>query len=196
METIDWNQITPLPFDDQGWLEESNKEILQGFFKRFSIKTVIELGSWKGRSALFFASLLPEDGKVYCVDTWQGYTATYKDKSFENYTEDKPLLFQQFLSNVVTKKQTDKIIPVRMTTKQAAVHLDIKADLIYIDASHDEKSVMEDIMNYAPKLSENGVLCGDDYRRFQGVTDATHQAAIILRKKLRLHPPLWWMEEF
>ena len=194
MNTI-YQNFDLLDFDDQGWLDEPNQEKLIHFFKTKKIETVIELGSWKGKSALFMAHLLPDQGKIYCIDSWEGYVADVKKKSFSRYEEQKEKLFDQFLSNVVHKNLTDKVVPIQKTTT-AACDLDIRADLIYIDASHDETSVFEDIVNYFPKLKPNGVLCGDDYGRFKGVTEATHKAALKLKKKLKFVTPFWWFEDF
>ena len=74
-----------------------------------------------------------------------------------------PYLFQQFLSNVKHAGLTDKIIPVRMDSLEAAKTLNIQADLIYIDASHDTASVITDIMSWYPHLKTDGVMCGDDW---------------------------------
>jgi|SRR3990167_8828368 len=88
---------------------------------------------------------------------------------YSELKEIKPFLdhgwffFEQFLSNVIHQKQEDKIIPIRMDSYNASFFLDKKADLIYIDASHDEKNVFLDIYLYYPKLKEGGIMCGDDW---------------------------------
>jgi hypothetical protein len=38
-------------------------------------KVVIELGSWFGKSSTAIADNLPEDGVLYCIDTWAGSEA-------------------------------------------------------------------------------------------------------------------------
>lgn len=196
MISIDDLTTDLLAFDDQGWFDEPNRKILTKFFHSNQIETIIELGSWKGKSALFMAELLPMHGKIYCVDTWEGFLAESKKTPFSNYEREKSTLYDQFLSNVLHKNLMHKVIPLRKKTSEAAKSLAIQADLIYIDASHDEKSVLEDIYNYFPKLKPNGILCGDDYGRFPGVTEAVHKAALKLGKKLKFQTPFWWFEEF
>ena len=39
----------------------------------------------------------------------------------------------------------------------------IKADFIYIDASHYYKDVIDDLNAWHPFLNENGIICGDDW---------------------------------
>lgn len=57
-------------------------------------------------------------------------------------------------------------MPVKATTNEAIsffYDLQIKPDLIYVDAAHDEESVYQDIVNYFPLVKGHGVICGDDY---------------------------------
>jgi predicted O-methyltransferase YrrM len=45
-------------------------------------------------------------------------------------------------------------------------------DLIYVDASHEEQAVLRDIENAWSILSPGGILAGDDYDLWPGVTKA------------------------
>lgn len=146
--------INDLPFDPQGWF--SNDKQLSECLRNNEIETVIEVGSWLGSSTRFIAELLPDHGKVYAIDTWQGSSEHADDPRI-------PLLYQLFLSNVKHKGLTHKIVPIRMYSLEAAKALNIKADLIYIDASHDTQSVIDDINAWFPHLKKNGIMCGDDW---------------------------------
>ena len=44
-------------------------------------------------------------------------------------------------------------------------------DFIFIDASHDERSVREDLAYWIPRLKENGMIAGDDIDN-EGVANA------------------------
>ena len=44
-------------------------------------------------------------------------------------------------------------------------------DFIFIDASHDERSVREDLTYWIPRLKENGMIAGDDIDN-EGVANA------------------------
>jgi predicted O-methyltransferase YrrM len=123
------------------------------------VRIVIELGSWLGKSTRHIASLLPEDGVVFAVDHWLG-SAEHQE------SVQRPYLFEQFLSNVIHEQLTHKIIPLRMTTLEAADEFKrrfIFPDLIYVDASHDETSVYQDLQAYYPLVHGHGILCGDDW---------------------------------
>ena len=150
-----YQSINILPFDAHGWF--MNSEQMKRLIDDIQPKVVIEVGSWLGLSTRFIAEHI--SGKVYAIDTWKGTL----NEDVHMKDPRLPYLYQQFLSNVIHTNLCDKIIPIRMESREAAGALNIKADLIYIDASHDEESVCCDILQWNPHLNENGVLCGDDW---------------------------------
>lgn len=154
-----YRSIEVLPFDPQGWYGNANS--IQKIFSRYPIKTVIEVGSWIGASTRHIASLLPNEGKVYAVDHWLG-SAEHQSGN-ENWTPAMEHLYQQFLSNVIHSQLTDKIIPMRMSSKEAALALKVKPDLVYIDATHETEAVYNDLKIWFPFVKGHGILCGDDW---------------------------------
>lgn len=151
------------------WIFEENKKNLRNLILTRKPKVIVELGSLLGGSAVFQASLMPKDGVLYAIDNWLIQTdlafIIEEQKKIGIYDLQDKLqdLYQKFLSNVINAGLANKIIPVRMNTLEAAKALDVKPDLIFVDASHDEKSVYEDIINWYPKLNKGGVMCGDDW---------------------------------
>lgn len=179
--------IHDLPFDNHGWF--FNGDYLETLITSRNAKTVIEVGSWLGLSTRFIATKVPDEGKVYAVDTWLGSpTETV-------HMEDPrlPYLYQLFLSNVKHARLTHKIIPIRMKSLEAASALNINADLIYIDASHETNEVFQDILAWNKHLNTNGVICGDDWL-WESVRNGVVQAASILNKKVNYINNFWWYE--
>ncbi len=144
-----------LPFDPQGWY--GNKKPMKQLICENDVKVVIEVGSWLGASTRHIAKYVPKDGKVYAVDHWLG--------SVEHQGGDKlASLYDQFLSNVIHKKLTHKIIPIRMASVEAEKVLsNVVPDLIYIDASHETEAVYQDLAIWYPHVKGHGILCGDDW---------------------------------
>ncbi|MBS0620853.1 MAG: class I SAM-dependent methyltransferase [Verrucomicrobia bacterium] len=150
-----------LPLNRHGWYLHNQ---LRPFFQNKEIKTVVEVGVWTGNNAIYLAEMLPDEGVVFAVDHWLGSREHQDPHNGEHSL--LPTLFRQFLSNVIHTGQTQKIIPVRLASVEAArklQELHIRADLIYLDADHDYPSVIQDIETWYPLLSEGGVLCGDDW---------------------------------
>ncbi len=152
---VPYDTVDVLPYNPQGWYR--NGPSMEWLIRRTNVKTVIEVGSWLGLSTRHIAKTIPEDGVVYAVDHWLG------SPNEDNSSFDIPNLYRQFLSNVIHENLTDKIIPIRMSSADAARTLNIKPDLVYLDATHDFNNVMFDLILWYPFVKGHGVLCGDDY---------------------------------
>lgn len=149
-----------LPYNAHSFYSNAG-EIGALFARNKNIKIVIEVGSWLGASTEHIASLLPADGKLYAVDHWLG-SAEHQPGQKE-WIPAMNYLYQQFLSNVIHKGLTHKVIPVRMSSLEAACALNVKPDLVYLDASHDTASVYADLKAWYPLVKGRGILCGDDW---------------------------------
>ena len=77
---------------------------------------IIEVGSWKGGSAINMAGILKKNkinAKILCIDTWLGSLEMWKAKGhkevgfwYDSLMHDNgyPGLYYQFLYNVIAKK--------------------------------------------------------------------------------------------
>jgi len=161
--------------DTQGWF--STAPIFETLIKETKPKIIIEVGTWKGASAIHMAELCQKhsllDTKIICVDTWLGSYEHFLDlgpqcdPSWRNdlkITHGYPQLYYTFINNVVSKKLTNFIIPLPLPSNTAAKVLETKgitADLIYLDGDH--SNLASDINNYWFLLNRNGTLLIDDY---------------------------------
>jgi predicted O-methyltransferase YrrM len=144
-------------------------------------KIMIEVGTWKGAGLVQFLGLMKEytcaDPLAICVDTWLGGTEhwcmpddpTNPQRGWTyhmcNWKFGRPRIYEEFLSNVVTKNLQDNVIPLSQTSDNAfrLIKLaNITADLIYIDGSHEYEDVYRDLENYWQLLNPGGVMLGDD----------------------------------
>ena len=116
---------------------------------------ILEIGSWKGRSAIAMAD--NTDGLVYCVDTWSGHLEASDHFSAE--------CFRDFLRNT---KDHVNILPVPLESCHAASifgRFKFQFDMIFVDGRHDLVGVECDLAAWTPLLAEGGILCGHDYGR-------------------------------
>lgn len=155
-----YEAIRLLPLDEHGWFR--NHRQLEAIFATESIETIIEIGSWLGKSTLFMASHLPEGGRIYAVDHWHG--SPEHQPGQHAHHKAMGYLFHQFLSNVIHRGLADKVVPIRMESGEAAAALAVEPDLIYFDGAHDYSSVKRDLNLWLPHASEKTILCGDDWR--------------------------------
>jgi predicted O-methyltransferase YrrM len=190
-----YNSITELlPFEPQGWYRHA--KIMEMLFDKYKPKVVIEVGCWFGESTRHLASLLEEGGKLYAVDHWLGSSEHQPGQPVWN--PKLPYLYEQFLSNVIHAKLTDKIIPVRMRSVEASKFLaNTSPDFIYIDASHEYHLVYTDIASWFPLVKGRGFMCGDDYLDGEGQTikRAVDQFARDNNLIVRNIDSFWYYEE-
>jgi hypothetical protein len=165
-----YNNLDLLPEDLQGW--NSYHPIFRQLIRQTEPKVIIEVGTWKGASAINMARICKTLGlqtKIYCIDTWLGALEFWHG---EHNTKERDLLlkngypqiYYQFISNVVHNGVEDFIIPVPNTSLNGARLLNaiqIKAELIYIDGSHEYEDVKADIAAYKELCT--GIMFGDDY---------------------------------
>lgn len=161
-----YNDLTNvLPFNGHGWYV--NGQWLEKLITTNNVVNIVEVGSWLGASTRHIASLLPKNGMVYAVDVWEETVELVQHVSPNAWSSIKPIIYEQFLSNVVHAGLTHKIIPMKMTSQEAATVLatyEKQFDLVYIDAAHDTISVTKDLDSYFPFVVNNkGILCGDDW---------------------------------
>ena len=132
-------------------------------------RLVIEIGSWKGHSAIRIAQgLRRRSARVLCVDTWLGSIEHWLHPALRrelHLVRGFPTLYRRFLSNVAAARMTGTISALPMTSDAAAILVAkhrLRADLIYVDAAHDEASVSRDLGAFIPLLTKRGVIFGDD----------------------------------
>jgi predicted O-methyltransferase YrrM len=160
------------PFDPQGWNGES--ELFGRLVAEVRPRIAIEVGSWKGQSAITTARHLQALGagaQLLCVDTWLGSVDFWLTPGSElngalQLVHGYPSVYYQFLANVVHAGLQDVITPFPAPSVIAARLLilrGVRAELIYIDASHEENDVYMDIVYYWQTLRPGGIMFGDDY---------------------------------
>ena len=128
----------------------------------------VEVGSFLGKSAVFMAVEIINSGKRIkfdCIDHWKG-----SEEHHDNENIDAENLYEKFLENIQPVKGI--INPIRAESVMASkLYEPNSLDFIFIDASHDERSVREDLTYWMPRLKENGMIAGDDIDN-EGVANA------------------------
>ncbi len=70
-------------------------------------------------------------------------------------------LYEDFVGNIKPVKGV--INPVQASSVEASkLYEPNSLDFVFIDASHDEESVKEDLFHWLPRVKESGVIAGDD----------------------------------
>lgn len=167
--------------DMQGW--GSEHPILQWTIENLKPNLIIEVGSWKGLSAINMAKKLQSlniEGEILCIDTWLGSPEHWLGSECRQSWYDslrinngRPNLYDTFLNNVVENKCEKFITPFPLNSEAAFFvlsRLSVKSKMIYIDAGHEYESVIRDIEMYWQLLEDGGVMILDDFMVWEGVT--------------------------
>lgn len=144
------------PFAGENWVHDAT---LQGL--TLGIATVpengniIEIGSWKGRSASIILQSHPTIN-LFCVDTWKGS----KEHNLEKDTD----LFFYFFHNMRSMNLFSRIVPLRIMSSDILKYFEPKSiDMIFIDGSHEPDDVRTDLKNASILIKDSGIIIGDDY---------------------------------
>lgn len=168
-DTIELDGIEP---DLQGW--GSNHGLFGIAIQKLRPLTIVELGTWKGASAVHMADLCKKEGlnaQILCVDNWIGFPSFYL-RPEQAHKEFKmkggiPRLFWTFMKNVVEAGHQDMITPLVQQTYHAAQILRsrrVQADLIYVDGDHTYEGCKADLDQFEEIVAPNGVFLCDDYQ--------------------------------
>jgi predicted O-methyltransferase YrrM len=156
---------------------------------RCGVKSVVEIGSFLGTSATFFAKHYVIDW-VVCIDPGRVVQDWWAPQVLE---AGLPLDYEPlFRRNVEMEGCSGKVSLLRGISA-AVVDQAPVADMVYIDGDHTYEGCHSDIRLYLPKAGK--VICGDDFHYdpegnayFPGV----HQAVEELLPGFEFSPRIWW----
>jgi len=140
-------------------------------------ETFVEVGAWLGKSTNHLATKIKEsnkDIKFTAVDTWKGTEDEDLHQNIVNaYSGD---IFYEFIDNTVLSDNFEVFDTIKDTSHNAANQFQNNSiDFIMIDAGHSYKDVMDDIHFWYNKVKPGGIISGDDYGVFGGVTQAANE---------------------
>ncbi len=123
-------------------------------------RRVVEIGSFEGRSTLWFLEhLLRHPGsRITCIDTFAG--------GAEHTAAQTEGLYERFLANLEESGQAQKVEVLRMDSFAGLTQLfasGVRADLVYVDGSHEAPDVLADLVLAFRLLPPGGVVLCDDY---------------------------------
>jgi hypothetical protein len=121
---------------------------------------VLEIGSWEGRSALFFLNYLPRC-RLTCIDPWTGNAEHLADPYFAALVPESE---RRFDANVAAF--AGRIEKIKAPSPIALPRLGIagrRFDIVYIDGSHIAEDVFGDAALSWPMVVPDGIVIFDDY---------------------------------
>ena len=133
----------------------NNLNYLNNYFNKIdNIEKILEIGSYEGRSAIFFLKTFPFS-KISCIYTWRG--------SDEHSNYNFNVIEQNFDKNIFFYQKNQRLKKIKDTSNNFFKKNSENFDLIYVDGDHASEQVSLDINNSWKILNKGGYLILDDY---------------------------------
>ena len=133
----------------------------------------IEIGSFEGRSTIFFADCLlqHQQSRLYCVDTWLGGEEIERVKL--NY--NMATVEANFDHNISQHRSALQIIKQKGSSQQWLSHhlaaYSGRVDFVYVDGSHTQRDTIIDVTLSLLLVRSGGVVIIDDYNNNMATAD-------------------------
>lgn len=147
MSDADFADVQRLISQVDGWLTVAEARTLYDAARACTGRGVIvEIGSWKGKSTIVLArgSRAGNGVRVYAVDPHADYR------------------FGEFQANVERAGIADLVTPIRSFSQAAADDFHEPIEVLFVDGSHEEELVREDVEKWLPKVVEGGFVAFHD----------------------------------
>jgi predicted O-methyltransferase YrrM len=143
---------------------------------------VVEIGSYRGRSAIVLGQAAPEGVEVVAIDPHAG-----NDRGPQQITgpaEEGQRDHEIFLANLEAGGVRDRVRHVRLPSSEATVEVEGEIDLLYIDGAHRYGPALDDVRRWGDKVRQGGTLLIHDSFSSIGVTLAL-VTALFTGKRFR-----------
>ncbi len=164
LDTV-WRQAAEIP----GWLTEGQAKLLFAAAARVGAgDTIVEIGSFRGRSTVVLATAAPSGAQVVAIEPHAGNDRGPRE--IEGYGADAATDHEVFLANLAAAGVADRVRHVRAFSESA--HADVVGEVavLYIDGAHRYGPARADIRDWGKRVAPGGTLLIHDSFSSVGVT--------------------------
>ena len=151
--------------DVKGFLSDKEAKKLQELFlKVHHLGSVLEIGTYCGKSALNFSEVAKDvNGLIYTIDHHTGSEEhqrgeEYHDSELFDERLKKFNTLPEFLNNLKSKKMAKFIIPIIDKSQNASKFFSEKISLLFIDGGHSFETALNDYNVWKDKICVDGLL--------------------------------------
>jgi hypothetical protein len=138
----------------------SRVELWNRILRALNIRTMVEVGVWKGDFAKEILEQCDFIDRYYMIDPWANLPDWNKPMNV------KPEAFDNVYREATAKTAfaAKKIIVLRGRTKEVIDKIpDQSLDFAYIDGDHTLRGITIDLIKLLPKVKDGGFIGGDDF---------------------------------
>lgn len=131
--------------------------------------TIVEIGSYQGRSTIVLASAAPADARVVAIDPHAGNDRGPQE--IDGFADDAESDHTRFNANLERAGVRDRVTHLRVFSDEALGQIDA-VDVLYIDGAHRYTPALADIRQWGAKVVDGGTMLIHDSFSSVGVTAA------------------------
>ena len=133
------------------------------------MKTIVEIGSFRGKSCTMLALGSAPDGHVTAIDPHLRSEGAGRT----NYNAEDESAFYETMHRMDI---ADRVLHIVQTSHEAHHHWprDKRIDFLWIDGDHSYEGLLTDLKDWAPLVRPGGLLAGHDYKHRESVRQAWH----------------------
>ena len=120
----------------------------------------VEIGVWKGKSAVYMAEKIKESRKkinFWAVDVFNGMNENPEDKDIKAGT-----LLKTYYKNIEPVKEFIQTL-IGDSKELYTKFEDDSIDFLFIDGDHRYEGIKKDLQLWFPKIKNGGIIAGHDY---------------------------------
>ncbi len=162
----------------QGWMTKGQAEALYDAASRCPPGgTIVEIGSFHGRSTILLASACPDDTTLIAIDPHAGNDRGPQEiDGFEAEADEDHDAFNR---NLATAGVAEKVTHLRMFSDDALSVIDGEIDVLYVDGAHRYAPARSDIDRFGGRVRTGGTMLIHDSFSSIGVTGAILTSLIL-----------------
>ena len=174
----DFDRALGLAAPVEGWMSDDQARRLWAAAARLPAgATVVEIGSYRGRSMIMLGTAAPPDAHLVAIDPHAGndrgpreWVGTDVEGEADNAA---------FRANLETAGLSGRVRHVRKFSDQALGDVTGEIDLLYVDGAHSYQPALADIVRWGARVPVGGTLLIHDSFSSVGVTLALLRALFI-----------------
>ena len=181
MSTFDdaWSAVV----DVEGWMTRGQGAALDEAARRAPEGgTIVEIGSFQGRSTIVLAKAAPPNAAVIAIDPHAGNDRG--PQQYHGFAEAADADHAAFTANLAAAGVADRVTHLRMFSDAALSEIAGPIDVLYIDGAHRYGPARADIRNWGSRLADGGTMLIHDSFSSIGVTLAILRE-LLLGRRLR-----------
>jgi hypothetical protein len=157
------------PADIEGWLTDAQADRLRAAAQRVDGgTTVVEIGSFHGKSAVVLAAAVPPGARVICIDPHLGSDRGPQEIAADHERGEDD--YEAFHANLARHGVTDVVEHVRALSSEALDAVDVPVDLLYVDGAHRFRPAGDDLVRWGARVRPGGTMLVHDSFSSIGVT--------------------------